>query len=96
MFYLKMFKEWFKKVKTKIQLHFKVENLVHNLFGLLKISSITSIEIDKIYDVTKNPKRYKICILNCIISWTICLLHFISFTSDYMHSLIKSSYLPVE
>ena len=44
----------------------------------------------------KNRKRFKLCVLNCIISWIVCLFHFSLLTNDYMFSLIKNPSLPAD
>ena len=88
---IKRLKSWFKKIKIRLKQHFQAKNLLGVLIGLLKIS--LSIGIDHIYFGTKNSKRFKLCILNYIFSWLVCLLHFSFVTSDYMYSLIKSPFL---
>ena len=89
---------WFKnkidKVKIKIKQHFNVENLIFNLSNFLKINLITSIGIDEVYFGTKNPKRFKLCIFNCLINWFVFFYHFSFLTSDFIKSLIESPFLP--
>lgn len=95
-----MGQNWFKKIiqkiKVKIIEHFKIENLVFNLAGLFKFSLIVSIGIDEIYLGTKNPKRFKLCVLNNILNLFVCLCHFPPLINDYIYSLIKNPFLPVE
>ena len=95
---IKMCINWFKnnikKIKIKIKQHFKVGNLLYNLISLSKLNFITSVGIDEIYFGTKNPKRFQLCIVNCMISWIVCLFHLLLLTSDFMFSLIKSPFLP--
>ena len=95
-----MRKNWFKdnieKVKVKLKKHFGIENLVNHLFGLLKICLIISIGIDDINFGTKNPKRFKLCILNYILSLAVCGLHFAFLTSNYIFSLIENPFLPAD
>ena len=89
-----MLKSFFEKVKVKLNQHFKVKNLVYNLVGLLKINLIIS--IDDIYNGTKNPKRFRLCVLNYILHWLVCLYHFPLLINDYMYSLINSPFFTPE
>ena len=95
-----MGQNWFKnkiqKIKVKIIEHFKIENLFYNLVDLFKFSLIISIGIDEIYFGTKNPKRFKLCVLNHILNLFVCLCHFSPLINDYMYSLIKNPFLPAE
>lgn len=79
---------WYKvkieNVKLKIIKHFSIENLANNLMHLFKINFIFEIDLDEIYNGISNPKRIKLNILNCMMSWVVCLLHFAPLTSDYV------------
>ena len=93
-----MVKIWFKnkidKVITKIKRHFDFENLIYNFFDLVTINFIISVGIDEIYFGTKNLKRFKLCILICIINWFVLFYHFLFLNSDFIYSLIESPFLP--
>ena len=95
-----MFKNWFKKyvqkIKIKLQQYITVENLVYNTFDLCKSNCITSCGIQEIYFDKKNPKRFKLCILNCIISWIVFLFQIAILTNHYLYSLIQGQHLPAQ
>lgn len=82
-------KEWIDKMKLVLQQHFKVDHLLYKLAHLLKINLIVGID----HFETKNPKRFKLCLINYILSWIVILWHII-FLSSNLYSLIDGPFLP--
>ena len=83
-----MLKNYFNKIKFKLQQHFKVDHLLYKLAHLLKINLIVGIDNFE----TKNPKHFKLFLINYILNWMVILWHIIFLSSD-LYSLIQSPFL---
>ena len=81
-------------LKTRLKRHFKFKNLIEILSNLLTKSYILSIGFDEIYFETKNPKRLKLCLINCILTWIINFVHLLFLISDDLYLLIDNPFIP--
>ena len=57
-----------------------MENSIKTLSNAMRRFYVLSIGFDEIYYGIKNPKRFKLCILFCIIMWIAAIWHFILIT----------------
>ena len=60
----------------------------------LKKYFVFSVEFHQIYYGIKNPKRFKLCILVCILNWIACFYHLIWITSDWIWLKTSGLFLP--
>ena len=74
--------------KSKIKEYFLLKNSLVHLERFIKKYYLLSVGFDDIYYGNKNIKRFKICIVNCVIAW-LMLIFFLSLVlSDKMFSLM--------
>ena len=81
-------------LRARFKQHFKFKNLTEILSNLLTESYILSIRFDEIYFETKNPKRFKLCLINCILTWIISFVNLLFLISDDLYSLIDNEFVP--
>ena len=83
-----------RKLKNKVNEFFFMSNSLNRLMKSLKRYYVTSVTFEDIYYEIKNPKRFKICVLNCIMFWMVTLLMSLFLISDKLYSLIDGPFLP--
>lgn len=82
------------KFKRKLIEFFLLDNSISNLSNKMKMFCILSVRFDEIYDGIKNPKRFKVCIIVCIVMWLVTLWYLLLIILPCLWSLIDNPYLP--
>ena len=82
------------KLKQRINEYFLMENSLRKLSNSLKNLYIFSIDFDEIYSGKKNPKRFKLLILFCILMYLATIYDFIMFISDDFWALVSGPHMP--
>ena len=77
------------KIISKIKEYFLFRNSIDRLSNFAIKFYVCSIGIDDIYYGNKHPKRFKICILNCLLVWLSCLSTLTLLLSDQLFSPIN-------
>ena len=88
------FRNKFKKIKDKIKHHFEIKNLMEICSNLMTKSYIFSIGFNDMYFNKKIPKKFKLCLINCVFSWIISFTHLLILISDELYTLIFTEFLP--
>ena len=83
-----------RKLKNKVDEFFLMKNSLNHLMKYFKVFYSISIDFEEIFLESKNPKRFKICILNCIMFWMVTFLMLLFLISDKLYSLIDGPFLP--
>ena len=55
------------KIKQKVNEYFLMKNSIGTLSNAIRKFYVASVGFDEIYYGIKNPKRFKLCILLCIL-----------------------------
>ena len=82
------------RIKHKVNEYFLMEKSIGILSNTMRRFYIFSVGFDEIYYGIKNSKRFRWCILFCIINWMNAIWHFLFLISDEMWSLIDGPFLP--
>ena len=82
------------KIKQKVNEYFFMKNSIGTLSNVIRKFYVLSVEFDEIFYGTKNPKRFKLCIIFTIIMWMATFWHFLFIISNKMLSLIDNPFLP--
>ena len=82
------------KFKQKINDYFLLKNSLEAFSNALKKYYVFSVGFDEIYYKARNPKRFKLCILACIMNWIASFYHLIWISSDYLWSKTDGPFLP--
>ena len=86
-------KNWIKNFKHKLIELFLFENSIKTLSNTMKNGFVISIGFDEIYNGIKNPKRFKLCIILCLIMWFATFWHILLLTPP-IWSLVSGPFLP--
>ena len=88
----------FNKIQQKLRNHlYDYYQLANSLGHLMKVSKrfyVTSIGFDQIFYGTKNPKRFKICVLTCIYCWLVIIGQIILISNDEIYSKFDGPFVP--
>ena len=71
-----------------------MKNSIKHLMKLMRKFYVTSIGFDGIYFGSKNPKRFRKCVLICALIWMFIIQLILIFISDYLYSLVDNPFLP--
>ena len=82
------------KSKQKVNEYFQMKDSIATLSYATKKFFIISVGFDEIYNQIKNPKRFKISLLICVITWLVTIWHFLFLISPDLWSLVDSQMLP--
>lgn len=82
------------KFKQKLNEYFLFNKSMINLMNFSKKFYIFSIGFDDVYHRIKNPKRFKIIIIICILMWLTTFYHLMLLISDDLYSLLDGPFLP--
>lgn len=88
------FSKLIKWLKKKLIEFFLLENSIANLSNKIKLHYVLSVGFDEIYNQIKCPKRFKICIIFCIIIWLVTVWHLLLIISPDLWPLIDNPFLP--
>ena len=80
--------------KQKLSEYFLFENSFEALSKTTTKFYVASIGTDDIYNGIKHPKKFKLCILLCILMWLTTILHILFIISNDLFKLIYSPFLP--
>ena len=82
------------KSKQKLNEYFQMKSSIPTLSYTIKKWFLFSVDFDEIYNGSKNPKRFKTCLLICMITWLATIWHFLLLISPELWSLADTVYLP--
>ena len=74
--------------------YFQLSNSLGHLMKISKRFYVTSIGFDQIFYGTKNPTRYKICVLTCIYCWLVTIGQIVFISCDQIYSKFDGPFLP--
>lgn len=80
--------------KQKFHNYFLMKNSLQALSNAMKNYYIISVGFNEIYNGIKKPKKFKMCILVCLINWITTFYHLIWISSDYFWSKTDGPFLP--
>ena len=83
-----------KNFKQKVSEYFLMKNSLQTFSNAMKNYFVISIGFDEIYNGIKKSKRFKMCILVCLINWFGAFYHLIWTSSDYLWSKTNGPFLP--
>ena len=83
------------RIKEKLINYFLIEKSLDHLMNSSKEFNVISISFDEINDEMKNPKRFKMCILYCVLIWIVTLYYLALVISDHFFSIINGPFLPI-
>ena len=83
------------RIKKKLINHFLIEKSLDHLINCSKEFNVISIGFDQINHQMKNPKRFRMCILYCVLIWFVTLYHLVIVISDDLFSIIDGPFLPI-
>ena len=79
--------------KQKLSEYFLFKNSIESLSKTIRKFYVASIGIDDIYNDIKRPKKFKLCILICILMWLTTFWHILIIISNDLFELIYSPFL---
>ena len=82
------------KFKQKVNEYLLLKNYLKAFSNDMKNYYVISVGFDEIYYGIKNPKRFKLCIILCIMHWICTFYHLIWISSDYIWSKTDEPFLP--
>ena len=80
------------KIKHKVNEYFLMKSSIKTLSNTVRMF-IFSVGFDEIYNGIKNPKRFKLCIIFCIIMWLCTFWHFLLLVSSSLWLLFDNEFL---
>lgn len=81
-------------IKNKVNEYFLMRKSIGSLSNAIRKFYVFSVGFDEIYYGIKNPNRFKLCIMFCIIMWLATFWHFLLIISNKMLLLINNPFLP--
>ena len=88
----------FNKIKTLLknrrENYFQLSNSLGHLMKTSKRFYVTSIGFDQIFYGTKNPKRFRICVLTCIYCWLVIIGQIVFISSDKLYAKFDGPNVP--
>ena len=84
------------KFKQKFHDYFLMKKTLQAFSDVMKNYYVISVGFNEIYYGIKNPKRFKLCILFCIMHWIVAFYHLVWVTSDYIWTKTNGHFLPAK
>ena len=81
-------------LKSRRDHYFQFSNSLNHLMKTSKRFYVTSIGFDEIFYGTKNPKRFRICVLTCIYCWLVIIGQIVFISSDKLYAKFDGPNVP--